>query len=573
MGFKEYAWTLSIQKDDLKVRVRTDSNLDQPRFVLDEAGFTIGFPVPRIVDQDKMSYLGYEFPRNQTGKAKVGRLFRASVLHLTTHTLLPISSGKIALLTSTRCMPDSFAEATVGDLYVNSYISALYPDRLPDIAYANSLAFANMKPVERIFNPATRVMAALLTKLNIGTVKEILSSDEEKTLNQLNLVLSALKKTIFNSLSDKQVDLEEALTKAARELSEGLESYGPFLVAPSLPYTERISPCSVFLQREMPSEFETENTFRKSLETLGCTRPTEGSMNSYWKKEMDFEALQASDSEIHEKDREEKILSKLNEYVAGTNFNSVDFPEEDYTQYLRTRTLLAGGSRRLLDSLRVAQDALDEDPGKEMGQLDLTSVIQAILSKKPATDVFVKDEYLSKSFAWSIIFDVSASMGVKADFARALALVVAEATKELLMDPGSWTLFAFSDRFYVLKDSSEAYTQKVRARIGGLRFQGLTYMPDAIRVAGQILAKRYDEQRFLIVISDGWPYGYSNMSEALKESIDTVQKKGVIVLGIGVETEKMGELFKMSSPVYSQKDLIKRFSRIYNDSSAMALET
>jgi nitric oxide reductase activation protein len=296
-------------------------------------------------------------------------------------------------------------------------------------------------------------------------------------------------------------------------------------------------------------------------------------MNSYWKKEMDFEALQAFDSEIHEKDREEKILSKLNEYVAGTNFNSVDFPEEDYTQYLRIRTLLAGGSRRLLDSLRVAQDALDEDPGKEMGQLDLTAVIQAILSKKPATDVFVKDEYLSKSFAWSIIFDASASMRVKADFARALAIVVAEATKELLMDPGSWTLFAFSDRFYVLKDSSEAYTQKVRARIGGLRFQGLTYMPDAIRVAGQILAKRYDEQRFLIVISDGWPYGYSNMSEALKESIDTVQKKGIIVLGIGVETEKMGELFKLSSPVYSQKDLIKRFSKIYTDSSAIALET
>lgn len=573
MGFQEYAWTLSIQKDDLKVRVRTDSNIDQPRFVLDEAGFTIEFPVPRIVDQDKMSYLGYEFPRDQTGKAKVGRLFRASALHLTTHTLLPISSGKIALLTSTRYMPDSFAEATVGDLYVNSYISALYPDRLPDIAYANSLAFANMKPVERIFNPATRVMAALLAKLNMGTVKGILSSDEENTLNQLNLVLNSLKKTMFNSLSDKQVDLEEALTEAARKLSEGLEPYGPFLEAPSLPYTERISACSVFVQREMPSESETESAFRKSLETLGCTRPAEGSMDSYWKKEMDFEALQAFDSEIHEKEREEKILSKLNEYVAGTNFNSVDFPEEDYTQYLRTRTLLAGGSRRLLDSLRVAQDALDEDPGKEMGQLDLTAVIQAILSKKPATDVFVKDEYLSKSFAWSIIFDVSASMRVKADFARALAIVVAEATKELLMDPGSWTLFAFSDRFYVLKDSSEAYTQKVRARIGGLRFQGLTYMPDAIRVAGQILAKRYDEQRFLIVISDGWPYGYSNMSEALKESIETIQKKGIIVLGIGVETEKMGDLFKLSSPVYSQKDLIKRFSKIYTDSSAMALET
>jgi nitric oxide reductase activation protein len=98
-------------------------------------------------------------------------------------------------------------------------------------------------------------------------------------------------------------------------------------------------------------------------------------------------------------------------------------------------------------------------------------------------------------------------------------------------------------------------------------------MPDAIQVAGQILAKRYDEQRFLIVISDGWPYGYDDIPEALKKSIASVQKKGIIVIGIGVETEKMGSLFKLSSSVYTQKDLMKKFSRIYTDASATALET
>jgi hypothetical protein len=573
LGFQEYAWNLSFQKDDLKVKLRIDANIELPRFSLDDAGFTVNFPVPRVVDEGKMSYLGYEFSRDQVGKAKVGRLFRASVLHLTTHTLAPISSGKIALFASTRSLLDSFSESIVGDLYVNAYISALYPDRLPDIAYANSLAFSRMKSTERIFNPATRIMAAMLARFSVGIVKGGLSFEEEKTLNQLNSVLNALRKTIFTSFSDKQISLEEAMTETAHKIMQGLDSYGPFLEAPSLMYTEQIGPCSVFAHREMPSESEVESVFRRSLETLGCTRPLEGTMDSYWKKERDIEALQAFDSEIHEIDRQEKILSKLKEYIVGTNLKSVEFPEEDYTQYLRARTLLAGGSRRLLDSLRVAQDALDEDPGKEMGQLDLTSVIQAILSKKPATDVFFKDEYLSKSYAWSILFDASASMYVKGEFARALMMVVAEATKELLMDPGSWTLYAFSDRFHVLKDSTEAYTQKVRARIGGLKFQGLTYMPDAIQVAGQILAKRYDEQRFLIVISDGWPYGYDSIPEALKESIAAVQKKGIIVIGIGVETEKMESLFKLSSPVYTQKDLIKKFSRIYTDASATALET
>jgi Mg-chelatase subunit ChlD len=573
MGFQEYAWTLSFQKDDLKVRLHMDTGLEQPRFTLDTAGFTINLPVPRIIDEEKMSFLSYEFPRDQLGKTKVGRLFRASAFHLTTHTLAPISSGKIALLASHGPILDCFSESIVGDLFVNAYISALYPDRLPDLAYANSLAFARMKSVERIFTPATKIMAALLARFSIGIVKGDVSFDEKKTLNRLNSVLGALKKTIFTSFSDKQVDLTAAMTEAAQNIAEELEPYGPFLEAPSLPYTENIGPSSVFVNHEMPSETETESTFRKSLENFGSTHPVDGSMESYWKKETDIEALQAFDSEVHERDREEKILLQLNPYAAGTNFKSISFPEEDYTQYLRTRTLLAGGSRRLLDSLRVAQDALDEDPGKEMGQLDLTSVIQAIASKKPATDVFFKDEYLSKSYAWSILFDASASMKPKADFARALAIVVAEATKELLMDPGSWTLSAFSDRFYVLKDASEAYTQKVRARIGGLRFEGLTYMPDAIQVGGQILAKRYDEQRFLIVISDGWPYGYENVSDALRESIESVQKKGIIVIGIGVETERMGDLFRLSSPVYSQKDLINRFSKIYTDASASALET
>ena len=116
-------------------------------------------------------------------------------------------------------------------------------------------------------------------------------------------------------------------------------------------------------------------------------------------------------------------------------------------------------------------------------------------------------------------------------------------------------------------------TEDVAVTASRLRSRYKLRLPDAIQVAGQILAKRYDEQRFLIVISDGWPYGYDDMPAALRESIATVQKKGIIIIGIGVETEKMESLFRLSSPVYNQKDLIKEFSRIYTDASATALET
>ena len=97
-------------------------------------------------------------------------------------------------------------------------------------------------------------------------------------------------------------------------------------------------------------------------------------------------------------------------------------------------------------------------------------------------------------------------------------------------------------------------------------------MPDAIQVAGQILSRRYDEQRILVVISDGQPYGYADMPDALAEVISKLVKKDVIVIGMGVETEGMEKFFKLHAAVYDQKDLIKRFSKIFINASSAALE-
>ena len=135
------------------------------------------------------------------------------------------------------------------------------------------------------------------------------------------------------------------------------------------------------------------------------------------------------------------------------------------------------------------------------------------------------------------------------------------------MDPGSLSFYDFSDRLYVLKAPSEAYSRRVRARIGGLKFEGLTYMPDAIQVAGEILSKRFDEQKFLVVLSDGWPHGYPNIATALSASIDALTIKGVIVIGVGLETERMNVYIKTSCAVYNQNDLVKKFTKIYVNAS------
>ena len=573
MGFLEYAWKISAQKDRQKTRILANLQLRQPILSRDETGFNISLPIPALQEDATVSFLGYRFPADNVGKAKVGRLFRACVLHLTTHTLMPTCDNKKGQPEFGHVFADYFAEATVKDVYVNACISARFPDKLPDLAFANSLAFARIKSAERILNPATRIMATLLERINIGITKGKLCPEEENAVTQLATKSNSLKEKIMESLANGEIKIDEVLAETAKDITQILESHGPILEASSLPHTEQNGPCSIFPQCDMPPETEIEKIFNKSLETLSGTIPSEESIESCWRKEADAEAVQAFDTWHHQKAREDRILEELKEYTERTRFKSISFPDEDYTQYLRAKLLLSGGSRRLLDSLRIAQDALDEDPGKEMGQLDLNAVIQMIASRKPGTDVFMQDEYLSRSFAWGILFDVSASMKIKSDFGQAIVICVAEATKELLQDTGAWALFAFSDRFYILKDRSEAYSEKVRARIGGLKFDGLTYMPDAIQVAGKILLNRIDEQRFLIVISDGWPYGYSNMPIALQENIRALQQRGVIVIGLGVQTERMKNFFKASSSVYDQKDLVKKFAKVYANASTTALET
>jgi len=572
LGFIDYAWSVSLQKDNTKVKILQDSTLIQPALQSDKFGFTIKLPTIHVLESGNISFLGLKFAPNNEGKSKIGRLFRASVIHLTTHTLAPFPKEKICPKESDSVV-EAFARSIINDTYVNAYIQAWFPDRFFDVAYSNALAYQKIKSSDRIFTSSTKLMTALLTRLNVGLIKNSPGLKEEQTVNQIFKDITSLKEKFSEAINNKETKLDKLFDEKTKHVTRLLEPFGPFLEAPSLRHTESNGLCSIYSEAETSADNDFEKVFFQSLKSLGGDASAGNIMDEYWRPEQEIEALQAFNSDSYQKQREEKILSKIKPYVALTRFKSFSIPEEDYTQYLRARNLVQGASRRLLDILRSAFNFLDEDPRQEMGQLDLASVIQSLASNKPATDVFVLDEYLKPNFAWSLIFDVSSSMQVKGEYGRALAIAVAEAAKELMTDPTSWTFFAFSDKFYVIKDSNESYSKRVRARIGGLKFEGLTYTPDAIQIAGKMLAKRFEEQRCLIVISDGWPNGYENMPIALKECVNDLLQKGVIVIGIGVETKRMGNFFNLHASVFTQKDLVNKFGAIYANASAKALET
>ncbi len=572
MGFVELAWSVSLQKDNQKVKILLDATLEQPTIETDNFGFTIKLPTVKTMPDGDFFFIGQKFPATQKGKAKIGRLFRACVLHMTTHTLLPLTKEKIVPSASDG-ITEAFAKSLIKDIYVNAYLQAWYPDRLIDLSYANALAFQKTKSSERIFASSTKVMTAILTKINLGAIKGSLSIDQEQVVNTISQDLLTLRETFLGSFAGEPLNLEEVLIQKSKAIINLLEPFGPFLESPSFRHTEKVGQCSIYTESNLSGDADFEGLFVQSLETLGGSVPAVDDLDMCWRPEQDSEAMQAFNSDQQQKERREKILAKIDPLIGWTRLRGVSFPDEDYTQYLRAKSLVPGASRRLLDALREALNLLDEDPRQEMGQLDLSAVIQAMAAHKPATDVFSLDEYLKQSFAWSIVFDASSSMQVKGEYGRALCIAVAEAARELMTDPTSWTLFGFSDRLYVLKASNESYSQIVRARIGGLKFEGLTYIPDAIQIAGKMLAKRFEEQRALIVISDGWPYGYNNMPIALQQTVDDLIKKNVIVIGIGVETKRMSNFFKLTTSVYTQKDIVQKFPRTFVDASQKAIET
>jgi len=570
LGFIDYAWAASLQKDNTKVKILQDETLEQPVLLSDPYGFTLKFPTVHMLKDGSISFLGYNFPGTNAGKAKVGRVFRASVMHLTTHTLAPFSKERV-VPNEKDPIVTAFAKRLVNDIYIQAYIGAWYPDRFFDVAYANALAYQKIKLCDHIFTSSTRVMSALLTQLNMGAVKGTLDPAETDTVNKIVAELGALKETFMMVIAGDTVDVNALFDEKVKSIVNLLEPFGPFLEVPSLRQTEGIGRCSIYSNVQGSSD-DFEGLFVQSLMSLGAEVPTVDNIDQLWRGEQEAEALQAFNSDLYQKQRNEKIIAKITPYLAYTRFKKVSFPEEDYTQYLRARTLVQGTSRRLLDILRSAFNYLDEDPRQEMGQLDLAAVIQSLAANKPATDVFNLDEYLKPSFAWSLIVDVSKSMQVRGEFGRALAISIGEAARELMTDPTSWTFFGFSDQLFILKDSTEAFSKRVRARIGGLKFDGLTYIPDAVTIAGKMLAKRFEEQRVLVVISDGWPYGYPNMPLSLKETVDDLTKKNVIVIGIGVETDRMSNFFRFHASIHTPKDIYKRFGNVYAEASAKTLE-
>ncbi len=571
MGYFEYAWSLFFVKDKFKTKLLIDPELDQPILSHDEIGFVIVLPEPALHQEEQtISFLGYQFPEGPKGKLQAVELFKACVFHLSAHVAISDSEVYSEWEKQKDIRIAKFSESLVEDDRVNEYISARHPDKLREIAFANSLAFTRSRSLRRIWNPATRMMTALLMQLNVGLTKGDVRTEEWRTINGVTGSLGQLKTTSSELLASRHLNSDNARVEVADEIYNALECYGPILEVPALPHTEKLSHCSLFPRYRVQPDDGAGEIFSKSLATLGDASAA-NMQHRLQEKAVEAEAFQVYNSWVNEKAREKKTLDRYEELVLATRFKSIAFPGEDYTEYLRARAETKSETRRLISSLMVGFDALDEDPRKLFGILDLQEIIQVMASKNPRKDVFMRDENIGKSYAWITLLDTSRSMSPISSEIQNLGICLAETAKELLIDSSSWGIYAFNDRFLILKDPTERYGPRTKARIGALKFEGPTYMPDALHLAGEILKKRSENLRLVTVLSDGWPHGYSEITNALLKTLKSLKKSGIVVIGMGIKTSRMENFFRVNCRIKDLRDMTKKFSSLFLEASRSAV--
>jgi len=422
------------------------------------------------------------------------------------------------------------------------------------------------------------VLSGFSIGLKKGELNEKTQSDVDDSISVLNGLENIAHKEFLKS--SEAVNEDEALqryehmfleerTKTADSLYEILQRHGETSEVPSLPYTESHGKNSIFYRTSIPTEDEIKQTVERALSVFNLeTMNEETLLDQLMGRAAHDEASQIiSDWEARDAART-KILEWYRLVGKNTHFSSFEFPDEDHAEFLRRRLLLAGTIRRVLEKLRLLKNIGGEDFRQEVGMLDLQEAVQVIASKSPRTDVFVRDELQTMDELWTILIDASHSLSFFAGEVQGIALCMAEVARNLITNPSCWSMFAFSNKFYVVKDFSEPYSNHIRARIGGLKHSGVTYLPDGLLLAGEALRRQTAEMKVLILVSDFFPSGYHDVEETLSDSIKRVEKTGIGIIGMGVNSSAVKKYCRTSCVVENSYDLMKHLVKAFYEFSS-----
>jgi len=569
LDFYEYAWTNTFQitrKKQEEIKILLRDNISFPILGKDDQGYIVCLAKPKILRNSLVGLHGMVFDsKNAEQRRILWHLFKASVNHLSLHARVSDFETYSDWAKDKNMNLATFVVSILEDAMTNAHLRARWSPLIPDIAYANAISYLRLKTSSYIPNNTLRVMTSTLSSFTTGMIKGALPKEMQEDVNYLVKCLREIEDLTYKELSSgetKEINsksLNQRKVKLVDAMYERLSRYGEPSEVPSLPYTEDHGMNSVFYENLIPAENEVQETLEHALVRLGSKLD----QDDFRERLFENEVSQVFSTWESRRRNEKRILKDYEGLGSNTHFSSFEFPHEDYTEYLRRKIYLADPIRRILNKLRLLRNLYGDDFRHETGLLDLQEAIQVIASRSPRTDVFTLEELQSMVETWAILVDASRSLNYFHGEVRGIVLCLAEVANELLLDKTAWGVFAFSNKFYVVKDFSEVYTNRIRARIGGLKHSGLTYLPDGIMLTAEALKKRLEESKVLVVVSDFFPSGYESIEEELAQKVKKIERSGVGAIGIGVNSEAVEKYFRANCVVATPYELMKKFAKAF----------
>jgi hypothetical protein len=562
LNFFDFAWSTALQvtkKSYSELKVLLHDDLRYPYLGKDERGYVLHLIKPLRLDDNHVIFQGLKFNlQNPTHRKIIWYLFKASAYHLSLHALLSDFSIYSRWARGKQSSLSTFTVSLVEDAIINKNLRQSFKWMLPEIAYANVISYLRMKSAEELPNDISRVMALTLLNSNLGKVKGTLKDD---ALTEVEGITSMLHSIEENPTIDNKIDY-------ANKIYDALSMFGQTFEVPSLLYAESHGTNDLFYKEKLPKEDEIHGLLIEALQNAEPEFRDEQRLKTVLQSLDGSDANRALTAWLERENSQIKILKGYRESGKDTEFEDFSFPVEDYAEFQRRRELLSSPIRRILHQLRLLKNISGEDFKQESGFIDLQEAIQVIASKSQRTDIFVREELQTREDAWSILIDASHSLNMFKGEVRGIALCLAEVAKMLILNQNSWGMYAFNNKFYIIKDFTEKYDARIRARIGGLTHGGFTYLPDAILLAAQTLTRRLEEARVLVIVSDFYPTGYEDAEEKLKESIKKVERMGVGIIGIGVNSSAVKRYIRTCCVVEDPFDLMKKFTKAFIEYSA-----
>ena len=266
---------------------------------------------------------------------------------------------------------------------------------------------------------------------------------------------------------------------------------------------------------------------------------------------------------LHETALDAERLEHFQKYARNSNFDKIEISPENHGEFMRINQENASDLRRLRTGLSQISFFVDSPAFEQIGIIDMPSAIQRVASEIEEIECFEQDIPRMESENWVVIFDNSASMSLRFEEMKKFILNLGETAEAINKSGGKWGLYSFNNKFLIVKDHKENYNQTVKARIGGMKTSGMSFITDAIDMGAKILSHDNKSQnKYLIIISDGKPLGTDTSEQDVLRALERAQKQRINLIGIGTP-HSMRKPFAFTIDYVDSKKSVKKFISAY----------